>query len=456
MSEAHGRHVLILGGGASGALLAIQILRKSDSTTRVTLVEKNNGLGKGFAYGAAHPIHLLNIRASNMSAYPDDPDHFLNWLDRNGVGREKAGGKAFHFVSRLTFGNYLESQLLDLAALPSNSGRFTRVAGEAAAISRTPEGIIVTLNNFRRLAGTVAVIATGYEVPPPSSYPCARAAWAKLDPETINQIDSVLLLGSGLSMIDHVQSLVAAGYRGSMIAISRRGLLPEIHGPFEAAKIERADVPFGKTITEVWRWFRIRAEAAERAGSDWRAVFDGFRSHVQALWQSFDLEERRRFLRHARPWWDVRRHRMAPEVAAVIKSLIDDRRLVVKAAKIISITPRSEKDGVAEVAYRRRGMTDIEVLQVQAIIDCTGFNLDVEKSDNRLVRSLLEQGLARSDFLRMGFDVAPSSALIGSDGKPANAIFAIGTISRGAFWETTGIPDIRTQCADLARTLETL
>ena len=453
MSEAHARNVLILGGGASGALLAIQMLRTSDSATRVTLVERSSGLGKGFAYGAAHPIHLLNVRASNMSAYPDDGDHFLAWLDRNGVGEEKPSGNAFHFVSRLTFGNYLESQLLDLVALPSNRGRFTRIDGEAVAISRTPEDIIVTLNNFRRLAGDMAVIATGYDAPPPSSYPSARAAWARLDPETINQIDSVLLLGSGLSMIDHVQSLVAAGYRGSMTAISRRGLLPEVHRCVEAADIDRRDVPFEKSVPAVWRWLRGRAEAAERAGSDWRAVFDGLRPHVQTLWQSFDLEERSRFLRHARPWWDVRRHRMAPEVAAAIRSLLDHRRLAVKAAKILSITPLGDELGTAKVAYRRRGKSDIAVLRVQAIIDCTGFSLDVEKSDNRLVRSLLEQGLARSDPLRLGFDVDPSSALIGADGKPAAELFAIGPITRGAFWETTGIPDIRSQCADLARTL---
>lgn len=453
MSERHARNVLILGGGASGTLLAIQILRTSDSATHVTLVEKSSGLGKGFAYGAAHPIHLLNIRASNMSAYPDDPDHFLNWLDQNDVG-EKKTDNAFRFVSRITFGNYLENELLDLAALPSNKGRFTRVVGEAVGISRTLEGVVVTLNNFRRLTGNVAVIATGYEIPPPSNYPCVRAAWARLDPETVNRIDSVLLLGTGLSMVDHVQSLVAAGYRGSMMAISRRGLLPEVHRPVEAASTDGGDIPFGKNIAHVWRWFRARAEAAEQAGSDWRAVFDGLRPHVQALWQSFDPDERRRFLRHARPWWDVRRHRMAPEVAAVIRSLIGDGRLVIKAAKIISITPRGDQDGVADVAYRRRGKTDIEVLQAQAVVDCTGFNLDVAKSDNRLVRSLIEQGLARSDPLAMGFDVSTSSALIGADGKPANELFAIGPITRGAFWETTGIPDIRFQCAGLARILE--
>ncbi len=98
-----------------------------------------------------------------MSAYPDDPDHFLNWLDQNDVG-EKKTDNAFRFVSRITFGNYLENELLDLAALPSNKGRFTRVVGEAVGISRTLEGVVVTLNNFRRLTGNVAVIATGYEI----------------------------------------------------------------------------------------------------------------------------------------------------------------------------------------------------------------------------------------------------------------------------------------------------
>jgi uncharacterized NAD(P)/FAD-binding protein YdhS len=454
MSERHARNVLILGGGASGTLLAIQMLRTLGSATRITLIEKSSGLGKGFAYGAAHPIHLLNIRALNMSAYPDDPNHFLNWLDQNGIGEEQSDHNAFRFVSRITFGNYLESELLRLAALPSNKGRFTRITGEAVGIARTPDGVVVTLNNFRRLTGQVAVIATGYEIPPPSNYPCARAAWARLDPETVNQIDSVVLLGTGLSMVDHVQSLVAAGYRGSMIAISRRGLLPEVHKPVEAANIHSSDVPFGKSIAHVWRWFRARAETAEQSGSDWRAVFDGLRPHVQALWQSLNREERRRFLRHARPWWDIRRHRMAPEVAAVIRSLIDEGRLVIKAAKIISIKPRDGQDGVADIAYRRRGKTNVEVLQAQAIVDCTGFNLDVEKSDNRLVRSLIEQGLARSDPLAMGFEVSTSSALIGADGKPANDLFAVGPITRGAFWETTGIPDIRFQCAGLARTLE--
>lgn len=453
MTSAHARHILIVGGGASGTLLAIQILRALDRATRVTLIEKDGDVGRGFAYGAAHPMHLLNVRAGNMSAYPDVPDHFLRWLDSNGEPNGASHQTGFSFVPRLTFGNYLESELLDLATRPANAHRFTRVHGEAVSLARTPAGIAVTLDNRRRITGDVAVLATGYNAPGISELPHSRAPWGRVHGTAIRNADSILLLGSGLSMVDHVQSLVAAGYRGSIVSISRRGLIPHVHRPVEAEQINVAEVPFGGRLTELWRWFRARAEAAERSGSDWRAVLDGLRPHAQALWLSLSPETQRRFVRHGRAWWDVRRHRMAPEVAATIKTLLDRRRLVIIAGKIVSVSRLQGSSAGVEIRYRRRGLNNFETLHTQAIYDCTGFNLDVGQSDNAVIRSLLGQGLARPDRLALGFDVSPSCALIDRDGIPAGDLFAVGPLTRGTFWETTGVPDIRTQCANLAHRL---
>src|SRR5262249_2763400 len=162
--------------------------------------------------------------------------------------------------------------------------------------------------------------------------------------------------------------------------ISRRGLLPEVHRLIDAGPIDVAEIPFGASLSEIWRWFRARAKAAERSGSDWRAVVDGARPHVQALWQSLSPDARRRFVRHARPYWDIRRHRMAPEVAATIEDLVERRKLVVTAAKIESITPVEDAPETAEVLYRRRGKNASEALRTQAIVDCTGFNIDIQKS----------------------------------------------------------------------------
>ncbi len=446
---ASARDVLILGGGASGTLLAIQLLR-ADTDTKVTLIERTGVLGKGIAYGSAHPIHLLNVRAANMSAYPEIPDHFVRWLEANGAEKDGGGGDSFRFATRLAFGNYLTSFLQDLSA---STGRLTHIKGEAVALSRTPNGVVVALDNFRRVNGDVAVVATGYEPPAITGMPPNLIPWLRVDQAALKSLDSVLLLGTGLSMVDHVQSLVAAGYQGKILAISRRGLQPKAHRPVEPAAIAAGEVPFGDGLTNTFRWFRRRAKQAEKEGSDWRAVLDGLRPYVQELWQSFSLEEQSRFVRHARPWWDVRRHRMAPKVAAAIDDLVASGRLEIIAAKIVSAVPRDGGRRGIDVRYRRRGQHRIETLIVQGITDCTGFSIDIAKTSNPLVRNLLAQGLARPDRLGLGFDVDTTAALIDRNGVAATDIFAVGPLTRGAFWEITGIPDIRTQCAQLAEKL---
>jgi uncharacterized NAD(P)/FAD-binding protein YdhS len=75
-SEGSARRAIIVGGGASGVLLAYQLLRNPASNFCVTLIEKHPHLGRGLAYHTGNPDHLLSVRAANMSALPDQPDHF--------------------------------------------------------------------------------------------------------------------------------------------------------------------------------------------------------------------------------------------------------------------------------------------------------------------------------------------------------------------------------------------
>jgi uncharacterized NAD(P)/FAD-binding protein YdhS len=250
-----------------------------------------------------------------------------------------------------------------------------------------------------------------------------------------------------------VQSLIAAGYQGKIVAISRRGLLPQAHHPVEAAEIGADEVPFGQSLSHVMRWFHDRCERAEKNGSDWRAELDGLRPYVQQLWQSFSREDQSRFVRHARPWWDVRRHRMAPKVAAAITDLRARGRLIIIPAKITSVVPLEDGRSTIAVSYRRRGTHLIETLEVQGMTDCTGFGIDISKTTNPFVRNLLGQGFARPDRLGLGLDVDRTGALLDLRGDPAQDMFAIGPLTRGAFWEITGIPDIRAQCARLAERL---
>jgi uncharacterized NAD(P)/FAD-binding protein YdhS len=100
-----------------------------------------------------------------------------------------------------------------------------------------------------------------------------------------------------------------------------------------------------------------------------------------------DTAQRRRFLRHARAYWDVLRHRMAPEVEARIKALREAGKLEIVAGRIVQA--KEYKDGIA-VQMVRRGGRQMEDRKFARLIDCTGLGEDPFQSDNRLIGALLE------------------------------------------------------------------
>lgn len=441
------RHVIIVGGGASGALLAISLLRLP-APPAITIVEQRPRLAKGFAYGEAAPFHLLNVRAANMSAYQDAPDHFLGWLDAKGDVPGLTGEGKFRFAPRRVYGEYLAEQLHALAL--RNHARLQHLHDEVVSIARRDVGLEVVLADGRRLAGDAVVLATGYALRRPSSLPRLLASWGEFSADSLRGIDRVLVIGTGHSAIDHVQLLLAAGYAGRITMMSRHGFLPAVHRPVEPLGIDRADVPFGARLSRVLRWFRARVAEHEQHGGDWRSVLDGMRPHAQAFWQSLPLDEQRRFIRHARAWYDVRRHRLAPSINDTLDRLKSDGRLEVIAGRILSVTDHASD---AEVTYRRRGERIPQTLGVEAIIECVGFDLNPRTQGRRLMTDLLEQGLAQEGPHGFGLNVSSSSELIDTAGKAAPDLYAVGPLTRGQFWEAVGLPDVRQQCAAVAQTL---
>jgi uncharacterized NAD(P)/FAD-binding protein YdhS len=246
-------------------------------------------------------------------------------------------------------------------------------------------------------------------------------------------------------MVDCVQSIVHDGHRGPIVAMSRRGLLTKPHRRVDPIRIEEVDVPFGVSITNLLRWLRRRIKAHVAGGGDWRSVIDGLRPYAQRLWRELPHASKRRFLEHARAWWDVHRHRMAPEVEARMTDALWHGRLTVMAAKLAGIEPN---EAGAIVRYRRRGHDDMVSMQVGAVIDCTGIVRNPLASANPAIRSLFTHGLARVDPLHIGIETGADGAIIGNDGVPSPRLF--GPLTRAAFWEIIAIPDIRNQCAELA------
>jgi uncharacterized NAD(P)/FAD-binding protein YdhS len=198
------------------------------------------------------------------------------------------------------------------------------------------------------------------------------------------------------------------------------------------------------------RHIRTSCRAAEQEGADWRSVIDGLRPHMQRLWRELTLEGRARFLRHLRPWWDVHRHRAAPPVMARIADACARGQLQVMAGKVSDL--RETETGIAATVALRGGK-DAIALQASRSIDCTGLGKDFSTIDHPLLRQLLGKGLARPDSLGLGLNVTADGALIAGNGLAAPDLFAIGPITKGAFWEIVAVPDLRIACETLAERL---
>jgi uncharacterized NAD(P)/FAD-binding protein YdhS len=475
--------VIIVGGGASGVLLAYHLVRHAAAALKVTLIEQRGEVGRGLAYFTTNPDHLLNVRAANMSALPDQPDHFWQWLcarDDDGTGSWRNCGDPFCFVPRRIYGDYIASLIAPLVSDGKSGGRLRVIRGQCVDVSAAPSGVDVALADGSRLHADFAVLATGHEAagalehfpekwPPVFRKKMRESEKARphsgstetecglsgpfVDPWTapreagVGRDERVLILGTGLSMIDYVLSLVLAGHRGPIVAMSRHGLLPHGHRRVQPLAIEESEVPFGAGAASLLRWLRVRIDEHAARGGDWRSVVDGIRPYTQGIWRSLPLAARRSFLEHARAFWDVRRHRMAPEVERRIEGELSSGRLTVIAARLKGI----ETDATnAVIRYRRRGASAIETLHVDKIADCRGVAPAPLKIVNPALRSLVDRGLARLDPLAIGLDMTDACAIIDRAGVPSERLFAVGALTRAAFWEIIAIPDIRSQCVELA------
>jgi uncharacterized NAD(P)/FAD-binding protein YdhS len=437
------RHAIIIGGGASGVLLAYQLLRLGRHAFRVTLIEQRPEIGRGIAYHTGNPDHLLNVRAANMSALPEDPDHFWRWLSAQDTCQCI---DRYCFVPRRVYGDYVASLIKPLVSRGDEAAGLRILTGECVSIRENADGVVAELASGAELVGDVAILATGHDARKMSAA-CYADPWSPPSAADIRKDGSVLILGTGLTMSDYVLSLLRDGHRGPIVAMSRRGLMPKAHRRVPPVRIDELQVPFGASASQLLRWLRQLTEAHGAEGGNWRSVVDGLRPFTQRLWRELPIDSRRRFLEHARAWWDIHRHRMAPEVESTISRSIAKGQLTLMAAKVVNVSPNPAG---ANVYYRRRGQRKIESLKVDTIADCTGIVRDPSATGNPAVRSLFDQGLARNDPLHIGIDVTSDGAIIDRRGLPSQRLYAVGPLTRAAFWEIIAIPDIRNQCVRLA------
>ena len=411
--------------------MAAQLARRG---VDAVLIDGSGRAGLGVAYSTRDPAHVLNVRAEVMSAWPDDLDHFVRLV-------EQEGGTRRDFVQRRQFGRYLRAILEE----GMETGCLRLVERQAVSANPGEEGWIVSVENGETIEASGLVLAIGNQPPEPLplgqgsarviNNPWGAEALAAVEDLAASHED-VLLVGTGLTMVDAVLSLDAAGHRGRIVGLSRRGLIPRGHAEFTPAPVEAEDVPHGN-VRSLWRWLRHRG-----AQVGWRAAIDALRPHSQWLWQSLPPGEQKRFARHARPWWDVHRHRIAPEVAQQLHDMVAQGRLEIVAGRIQSV---EDDGGGLVVAYRRRGSSRIVEGRFAYMINCTGPLGTISRTRDPMLKGMLADGLARPDQLGIALDVDERSRVVG-----AERAWAMGPLTKGRYWEIIAVPDIRYQAAAVA------
>jgi len=435
--------VTIIGGGASGVLLAAHLLRDPDTDVRINLIERRGRVGQGIAYSAVQSDHILNVPASGMSAFADEPDHFWHWLK----AREPRYTESWVFAPRRLYGEYLAHVLREAAG--QEPGRLNLIDEECIGIAETSSGVEISLANGTSLVSHVAVLAVGHEEQPSRGRGIAVRVGSDrdtpLDPDV-----PVVILGSGLSMVDAWLRLSEANHRGPIHVVSRHGLLPRSHKKVDKLSLDSADVPFGTNLHYFARWFRLLVKDVMSKGGDWRSVVDALRPFNQRIWQSWSVESRRQFLEHLRPWWNIHRHRLPPETFALMQAAVERGQVRLIAGKFLNVE-RSATG--ARATIRRRGVANTEAIEAARIYDCGGVTVDVTGSTNPVIRAAIADGLARPDLQHIGLDVTDDCRVIDQAGRPSARLLAIGPLTRGKFWEIEAIPDIRVQAAQMAERL---
>jgi uncharacterized NAD(P)/FAD-binding protein YdhS len=310
-------------------------------------------------------------------------------------------------------------------------------------------GVETTLADGAVIVSDSAVLAVGHETQPARG----RGIAVRIGSEGDTPLDPdapVMILGSGLSMVDTWLSLAQIEHRGPILVVSRNGFLPKGHRDVPALSIDAADVPFGASLPHFMRWFRALVARTEAAGGDWRSVIDGLRPFNQRIWRGWSEHTKRQALRHLRPWWNIHRHRLPPEQHERLSAAVAAGQVQLVAAEFVGIERHGQ--GV-RATIRPRGQQQRQTLDVARVYDCGGVTVDVETSSNPAIRDLIAQGAGRPDPLHIGLDVDENCVIIDAAGQASPRLIAVGPLTRGRFFEIEAVPDIRRQCAGIARRL---
>lgn len=436
--------VVIVGGGASGLLVALWFMRTGTHADTVVIIDDAQHVGEGAAYARLNDNYLLNVRAVGMSAYIDNLAHFVDWL-RNAKDYHDAEG----FVPRHWYAEYLRYELA--IQVQQSDVQLVIHRGVVQHIDRTSH--VVTCADGKRYDADAVVMAIGNLAPQNpvrrwTTTPKRMVNWRDFRPDLVESGDTVIIVGTGLTMVDQLIALHGAGHYGQIIAISRHGYLPNPHVARQSyacpVTVDDAALP----LSVFMRTMRIAIRHAQDAGVPWQAVIDSVRPHTQEIWRRWDSRTQQRFMRHVRPIWDVHRHRMAPEISLRVNQMITAGQLHVIAGRIEGYEESHHGVQIDVCTQAER-----QSIRGAIVINCTGPASDYVVDAVPVVQSLALQGAVIRHENGLGLLVNNVGQLVNASGEVEPWLWCIGQMRKGVDWECTAIPDIRVHAHQLVQAL---
>jgi uncharacterized NAD(P)/FAD-binding protein YdhS len=441
--------VTVVGSGFSAVATALNLMRHLEPGRALATIGRTDTLGLGVAYSTTDEVHRLNVPSGRMSLFPDEPSHLTDWLADCGHDYSEED-----FIPRRLFGRYVRDTLDHALHRTDNRAAIALIDADAIDCEElSDDRQVFHLSNGQRLTSRASVFClggtpAGLPLPEGRIAPAARRhiclnVWADSWLDRVDPDQDIFMLGSGLTMIDQVMSLSARGFRGRVHVLSRHGLLPLPHRQPRSAPLAPAIEPGSGPLSHMMRRLRDAAKGAE----DWRSAVDGIRPVTQALWQHLDDDQRRRFLRHANSWWNIHRHRLAPDIFARFQALRDAGRVTVTAGWLQEVYAQ---DGRARIAYRDRHLGTLRQLSADWVVNCTGME-KCSISKVPLLKKMSARGMISGDPLGLGLAVNEKSQILREDGSIVKSAFAMGPMTTGQFFEIFAVPDIRIQAQTVAR-----
>jgi uncharacterized NAD(P)/FAD-binding protein YdhS len=458
MTTSKPERIAIIGGGFCGVMTAVNLARLSRRPLQLALINHRRPTGRGAAFGTRRMEHLLNVPARNMSAFPDMPDHFLQWLrTRSEFDLVPDVELRERFIPRMIYGDYLRGLMQQHLQSPGESALVQTSFFEADAVDVSPvnQHVVVHLADGQKVDTEHVVLATGNEAPaglPGSEKLESHPAWVgnpwhQWDNRLPSTGGTVVLLGTGLTTVDAIITLRTLGWQGIVHAVSRNGWLPHSHfrgieySDFPPKDVDLATLGLKKlTALMEQHCARLRDMNANPA-----IIVDKMRPHTQRIWNNFTLEERVEFARNHAARWNVLRHRIAPEIYAQVTTAQLTGQLRVHAANIEQVA--------AEGNQVRVNLSGGKTLTGDLVINATGPHTRLTATESVLVQNVLRRGLVVPDSMDMGLRVDPDHTIINGDGQRSQFLTTLGPLLRGTLWETIAVPELRGQARRVAETL---